>query len=175
MNYIVVGPPGSGKSTQAKLIAEELFLPYIEASQILAEVARTENGLGKLVRKSMGKGELVDESLALMAVESHLQNSWLKKGFVLDGFPRSLWQAKNFKTTPDKIFYIKVSDKINTQRLIKRRRKDDKLGIIKMRLKDYHFQTEPILRFYRQLGILEEVDGERPIKNIFQDILERLK
>lgn len=174
MKIIVIGPPGSGKSTQAKLLAEALFLPYVEGSQILAAVAKTANGLGKLVKEKMDKGELVDESLTLMAIESHLQNPWFGKGFVLDGFPRSLWQAQNFKIKPDKVFYVEVKDEVNLERLLKRGRKDDTPSLIKKRLEIYHRQTEPVLRFYQEKGILEEIDGERSIEEIFQDILKRL-
>ncbi len=173
--YLVIGPPGSGKSTQARLLAKELMIPYVEGSRVLAVVSQMENGLGKMVKEKMEKGELVDEALTLMAIESHLQNSWFKKGFVLDGFPRTLWQAKNFKIKPKKVIYVRVSDSVNTERLLKRGRKDDTSAIIKKRLKEYHNQTEPILDYYRKLGVLEEIDGERLIKVIFQDILGRVR
>lgn len=175
MKIIVIGAPGSGKSTQAELLARELFLPYVEGSDILAAVGRTKTEVGELIREAMQKGNLVEDSLNLMAIESHLQNPWFEKGFVLDGTPRTLWQAQNFKIMPDRVIYVRASDKVNTGRLLKRGRKDDQPAIIKKRLKDYHRQTEPVLDYYRKLGILEEVDGERPVEVILQDILRRLK
>lgn len=174
MNIVAIGPPGSGKSTQARLLAEALFIPYVEGSQILGAVAKTEDGLGKLVKEKMEKGELVDDYLTLMAVESHLQNPWFAKGFVLDGFPRNLWQAKNFKKNPDKVFYIEVSDEVNLERLTKRGRKDDIPSLVKKRLRVYHQQTELILKFYQKKGVLEKVDGERKVEEIQRDIMERL-
>lgn len=175
MKIVVFGPPGSGKSTQARLLAEELFLPHLEMGGILSELAQAKNGLGRLIKGSMKKGVLTDENLVVMALESHLQNPWFKKGFVLEGFPRSLWQAENFKKETDRVIFLRVRDKVSLQRLLARRRKDDTEEVIQERLKIYHWEMKPILNFYRSKGVLVEVDGEKTIEEIHQDILKRLK
>jgi adenylate kinase len=110
----------------------------------------------------------------LRLVEEHLKQKEHKKGVIIDGFPRSLWQAKNFSFPIDKVVYLKVSDKVNKERLLKRGRGDDKPELIDKRLKIYHQETEPILAYYRQQGLLLEIDGERPVEVIFKDIVAQL-
>lgn len=170
-----MGPPGSGKSTQAELLAEGLGVPHLETGDLLYYLSREDSQRGREIKKIMETGSLLDDQLVLKSVREHLKNKQYRKGFVLDGAPRNLWQAEHFKTKLDKIFYLDVSDKENMKRLVKRGRKDDVPEVIKKRLKVYHQDTEPMLNYYRKKGILEEVDGERPVEVIHEDITNRLE
>jgi len=173
-NFIVLGPPGSGKSTQAKLLAESLGVPWLEASNLLYFLSQEDSEKGRAVKEAMESGKLVADDLTVEAMDDQLASVNYKKGVVIDGFPRSLEQAQAFKFPIDKVLYIDVSDEKDTQRLLKRGRPDDTPQTIKKRLIIYHQETEPVLDFYTHQGMLIKVDGERPIELIHQEILKSL-
>jgi len=175
MNLIILGAPGSGKSTQAKLLADALCLPCLEVSNLLYFLSQENSEKGRVVKKAMAEGSLVADNLAVAAMDEQLVSPNYQKGVVIDGFPRSLGQAQKFKLPIDKVLYIDVSDKENTQRLFKRGRPDDMPETIRKRLTIYHQETEPVLDFYARQGRLIKVDGERPIELIHKDILKKIK
>jgi adenylate kinase len=176
MNLIILGPPGSGKSTQAELLEEELGIPHFQTGDLFYYLSQEDSPKGREIKKIMEGGGLIDDEFVLRTVEKQLKGEQYQKGFILDGTPRSVWQAENLKVKVDRVIYLKVSDEENIKRLVKRGRRDtDSPEVIKKRLRVYHRETEPILVYYRKQGILEEVDGERPINEIFQGILKRLK
>lgn len=171
MNIALIGPPGSGKGTQAKLLGKELGFPVLNVGDLLYFRSQEEDTIGKKIKEVQNTGGIVDDETTIQVVEDHLKTSTYKKGFVLDGFLRRLAQAKAFKIKLDRVIYLRVGDDVNMKRLLKRAkeegRKDDKPEIIKKRLKLYHQETEPVLDYYRKQGILEEFDGEQPIEDIF--------
>lgn len=175
MNFLVMGPVGSGKSTQAELLAEKLGVPLLNVGDLLYFKSKENTPLGKSIKAKMEAGEIVDDKITHQIVEEHLQGKSHRKGFVLDGYPRTLKQAEMLEVPLDKVFYLIVSDKENARRLLSRGRKDDTPELIIKRLAIYHQETEPILDFFRQKGILEEFDGERPIEEIHQEIMGRLE
>lgn len=171
MNIIIMGPVGSGKSTQAELLAKDLGISLFNAGDLLYFKSREDTPTGRKIRQTMETGGLVDDRLVLTLIEEHLKGKEHSLGIVIDGFPRSLWQAQNLSFPIDRVIYLVVRDEVNKKRLLKRGRKDDTPKIIDKRLSLYHKETEPILDFYRKKGILIEVDGERPIEVIFEDIV----
>lgn len=168
MNIIVMGPVGSGKSTQAALIAEKLGLFHFDVGEILrSEVAR-ETVFGKKIKSYLNNGELISDDLLTKFLQKETRKH--KEGFILDGAPRTLSQARILPFKIEKVFYLRVSDKETTKRLLKRRRYDDTPKLIKKRLDIYHQVTEPILDFFREKNKLQEIDGERSVNEIFDDI-----
>jgi len=175
MNIIVMGPQGSGKSTQAEMLAEQLGTPHLEAGELLHYISQEDSDRGREIKEIMASGKLVDDHLMVGIIEERLKKEQYQNGFVLDGFPRVLPQAEKLRARVDKVFYLKVSDQEGIKRLLKRKRKDDTPEAIRKRLELYHQKTEPVLALYRQKGVLDEVNGERSIEAIHQDILRRVK
>lgn len=205
MKILVVGSQGSGKSTQAKLLAQKLRVPYLSTGEIFRQMANQKTALGKRIKNLLSQGFLVDNKTTIRIVKDYLKKPEFKKGFVAEGFPRNLNQARKLGKFFDKVFYLKVSKPVIIKRLTARRlcqnckadfnlltkpsdkegicdfcggklvcREDDTEESIKKRLKIYYQLTQPVLDFYRKEGILEEIDGERPVKIIFKDILTRV-
>jgi adenylate kinase len=205
MNILLIGPQGSGKSSQAKLLAERLGVPYLSTGEIFRQMAKEKTALGRKIRTLLQKGILVDDEPTIKIVKEYFKKSEFKHGFVAEGFPRNLYQAKRLKKFFDKVFYLSISREEIMRRLMARRvcqrckanfnilthppqkegicdkcgskliqREDDKEEAIKKRLEIYFRQTQPVLDFFRHQGILEEVDGERPIEAILEDLLSRL-
>lgn len=174
MNLVVMGPQGSGKSTQAELLANKLNFPHLQTGELYRQIEKESSPFGRKIKAILRKGQIVPDKEHNQVLTQELAKSKYARGFVLDGSPRTLDQTKSQPFKVDRVYYLNVSDKENIKRLLKRGRYDDTPEIITQRLKIYHQQTEPVLDYYRKLGVLEEVDGERPIEEIFQDILGRL-
>ena len=174
MNFVVLGPQGSGKSTQAKLLAEYLKLPHISTGDIFRRLENEDSDLGKRIKSKLSQGFLVADSDVNAVLTEEFAKSEYSNGVVLDGCPRNLTQAKEFPLKFDKVVYLEVSDEVGTERLLRRQREDDTPDVIKERLSTYHLETEPMLDFYRQRGLLVEVNGEQSIEAIFEEIKQTL-
>ncbi len=161
----MMGPQGSGKSTQAELLAQKLKLPHIETGNIYREIAKEDTPLGSKIKTVLEKGGLVDDETTFEVVDRHLAD--VKTGFVLDGFPRTLIQAQRELFPIDRVIYIRLSDEEAVKRMVKRGRADDKPELIKERLRLFHERTQPILDFYRKQGKLLEVDGSGSVEEVF--------
>jgi adenylate kinase len=174
MKIIFLGSQGSGKSTQAKLAAQKLHLPWIEMGQLLRDRVQTNDQVAAEIRKALEIGNLAPDNVVIKTLQERLTQPDCSNGYVLDGFPRNYAQLEGLNPDIDKVFYIQVSDPEGIERLMKRARSDDTLSVITKRLENYHKQTKPLLDYFRQKGLLAEIDGERTIEEIEKDIKARI-
>ncbi len=176
MKLILIGMPGAGKSTQGNLLTKKLGIPYLSTGHIFRELAKERTKLGRQIKLIMNSGLLVSDRRTLKIVEEYLSRPEYEAGYILDGFPRTVNQAKEFQNGIDKVIYLKVSDKEILWRLAFREgeREDDTLLAIRKRIEVFHKFTEPVLHYYREKHKLLEVNGEQKIEDIHKDILKRL-
>lgn len=181
MKIILLGIQGAGKSTQGNLLSKKLDIPYLSTGHIFRELSKERTKLGRYIKEVMNAGYLIPDSKTLAIVSDYLKRPEYKKGYILDGFPRTLTQVKSFKNGIDKVVYLKVSDKEALWRLSYRNgkgeesREDDTILAIRKRIELFHKLTEPVLDYYRKKGILLEVDGEQSIEEIHKEILRKIK
>lgn len=170
MNILILGPVGSGKSTQADILAPKLGLPHLSGGDVLHYASEEDSPEARKIRERMLAGELVEDEITVRLIEKHLKGNEHKNGTVIDGFPRNVKEAEMFNVSVDKVIYITLSDEEIIKRLTVRGREDDTPDVIQNRVKVYHEETEPLLNFYKNRGILVEVDGNRTIDEIARDI-----
>src|SRR3989344_1447715 len=111
MKVIIIGIQGSGKSTQGKLLAEKLGVKYLSTGHIFRILSKKDTPLGRQIKVLINAGFLVPDEKSLKIVEEYLQKEEYEKGYVLDGFPRTLSQAKDFNQDIDKVILLKISDR----------------------------------------------------------------
>lgn len=167
---LFVGVQGSGKSTQGKLLAENLKVPYISTGDIFRKISQENSAEGQRIRQILESGNLVDDETTTELVKKRVTESDCQNGFILDGYPRNLNQVKLFDPTFDKVLYLKLSDEQASKRLMSRGRIDDLPENISQRLRVYHEQTDPMLNFYKEKGILQEIDGSLSVEEVKEKI-----
>ncbi len=179
MKIILIGIQGSGKSTQGNMLHDVLGIEYLSSGHIFRQMAKEKSILGRYMKETLNAGSLVSDEKTIPIIEEYLAKPEYKKGYILDGFPRTTKQAEDFSNGVDKVIYLKVSDKEALWRLSGRVeegiREDNTLIAIRKRIQLFHDLTEPVIEFYRQKGNLIEVDGERDIDTIHQEIMSHLK
>lgn len=175
MKILLIGPQGSGKSTQASLLAEFLGLPKISTGDIFRELAQGNSEEGRRIRQVMSEGGLIDDTETAKIVEQRLKEEDCRNGFILDGYPRNKEQRQLFDPKFDKVVDLEVADSEVMKRLLARRREDDTMEAIKKRLDLYHEQTSPLLDYYKNQGILVEINGIGSIEEIQNRIREGIK
>lgn len=178
MKIILIGIQGSGKSTQGNLLSKRLDLPYLSTGHIFRDMAKEKTSIGRYIKEVLNAGYLIPDKKTLEIVQEYLLKPEYQKGYILDGFPRTLTQAKAFKNGIDKVIYLKVSDKEALWRLSYRNdsaREDETLAGIRKRIELFHKFTEPVLEFYRKKRHLLEVNGEKSIKQIEKEIHKHLQ
>lgn len=191
MHIVFYGPEGSGKGTQAKLLAEELGLPTLTSGDLVREAAEQDKGLiGDACRKSLQAGKYVADSEMFVLWKNKLKQEDIKRGWIMDGFPRNLRQAKflirkvaKYGYKVDKLIYLKISPEESITRLLKRGRKlhagngtlHDSPERIEQRLKMYHQGEKAVVDFFAKMGILAEINGERSIEEVHRKIMSKLK
>lgn len=178
MKIILIGIQGAGKSTQGNLLSDKLKIPYLSTGHIFRELAKEKTALGRYIKEVMNAGYLIPDKKTLEIVIEYLSRPQYEAGYILDGFPRTLEQAKVFKNGIDKVIYFKVSDKEALWRLSYRNgeaREDETLGAVRKRIEIFHKFTEPVLAYYHKKGILVKINGEESIEEIHREIMKKIK
>lgn len=177
MKIILIGIQGSGKSTQGNLLSEKLSLPYLSTGHIFRQIAKEKTPFGRYVKETLNAGVLIPDDKTLEIVTDYLSRDEYKNGYILDGFPRTVKQAEEFENGINSVFYLNVSDREALWRLSYREdeREDETLLAIRKRIELFHELTEPVLDYYREKGLLTEIDGEKEIEEINKEILDKIK
>ena len=176
MRIILFGPPGCGKGTQATFISEALAIPHLSTGDMLRSAVSSGSEIGLKAKNIMESGGLVSDQIVLSIVEQRIAKDDCVKGFILDGFPRTVNQAEKLDSllsTNNKLDYvlrIKVDEEEIIKRLIDRAREDDKPDIIKNRFKTYNLETQPLIPFYEERKILFNINGMQEIEKVSEDI-----
>ncbi len=181
MNIVLFGPPAAGKGTQAKLITAERGLLQLSTGDMLRAARTSGSELGKKVAGIMDRGDLVSDEIVIALIEEQLDNNKGAPGFIFDGFPRTVAQAKALDASlkirdmdVDCVVRLCVDDKVLLGRIEKRfadeGRKDDNPESFKIRLGNYNKQTAPLLPYYAKQGKLSEVDGLADIETVAQSV-----
>lgn len=185
--YIVLmGAPGAGKGTQAKRLQETLGMPQVATGDLFRYNLKQQTELGLLAQKYMDAGELVPDAVTIAMVRDRLSQRDCAKGAILDGFPRNPSQAEALDTLLAEfsgrvaiVPYIHVSQEELVRRLLKRAelegRADDNEETVRTRMRVYQEQTEPLLAYYRDKGLLIEINGEQSIDEVYVDLLQAVK
>ncbi|MBI4035502.1 nucleoside monophosphate kinase [Candidatus Daviesbacteria bacterium] len=170
MKILLIGPQGSGKSTQADLLAEFLNLPKIALGDIFRKLSQEDSPEGQRIRNIVGQGHLVDDQTAAEVVKKRLSEEDCQNGFVMDGYPRTVEQQQIFDPGFDKVIYLDVPEEEVIKRLLNRGRADDTYELIKRRLDLYYKQTAALLDHYRKSGKLVEIKGLGDIEKVQDEI-----
>lgn len=176
MKIILLGIQGAGKSTQGNLISQKLKIPYLSTGHIFRDLAKEKTPEGRYIKETINAGYLIPDNKTLQIVSEYLHRKEYEKGYILDGFPRTIVQAEAFENGINKVIYLKVSDKEALWRLSGREdeREDETLKAIRKRIELFHKVTEPVLDYYKRKGILLEINGEQSIERINKEILSYL-
>ena len=205
MKLIMLGAPGAGKGTQAALLAELYNIPHISTGDIFRDNIKRETPIGKEVKLIIDAGALVPDELTIALVKDRIGQEDCKNGYLLDGFPRNLYQAESLESLSptEKAVNVDIDQEILVSRLAGRRacsncggtfhvsslsseicpvcgeqlqvRPDDVPETIRKRLEVYNSQTAPLIEFYSKLGKLLTVDGNQPIEKVSSDIVKGLR
>ena len=211
--YIVLlGAPGAGKGTQAKILAQKTGLPHISSGDIFRENLKNDTELGRLARQYMERGALVPDDVTIAMIRERLSRPDCARGAILDGFPRTPAQAdaldemlREWNAQVDVVPFIQVPEEELVSRLAGRwicraqghifhekfnppkqpgvcdydgselyQRSDDRPEVVRERIRVYYEQTAPLVAYYRERGLLREVDGTQSIEQVTQTLLSLL-
>jgi len=179
---VLLGAPGSGKGTQAALLADALGIPAISTGDMLRAAVAAGSDLGRRVGSILNAGDLVDDATMAEVVTDRLAQADAGPGFLLDGYPRTLAQADTLADVLvaagqrlDVVIQVDVPEAELVRRVLGRRREDDTEAVIRKRLSVYEENTAPLIGYYQELGLLERVDGNQSIEEVSRAILGALE
>jgi adenylate kinase len=191
MRIVLLGPPGSGKGTQATRLSQRLAIPQLSTGDMLRAAVSVGTSIGRKAKAVMERGELVSDELVVVVVAERILRPDAKNGFILDGFPRTVAQAAALddvllieELNLECVLELKVDEEVLLGRILNRAkeakinghsvRADDTEDALKVRLEEYRRQTEPLTNYYRAKGILKSIDGLQPINNVATSLFEAL-
>jgi adenylate kinase len=177
MKLVLIGIQGAGKSTQGNMLSAELGIPYLSSGHIFREMAKDKSKIGRWLKELLNSGALVPDDTTLEVMTTYLAKPEYSKGYILDGFPRTVPQAEAFADNAERVIFIDVSDREALWRISGRvaDREDETLSAIRKRIELFHEKTEPVIEFYRDHGKLIQVDGEQDVQDVFAAIMRPLK
>ena len=179
MRLILLGPPGVGKGTQAKILVNELGIPQLSTGDILRSAIAAKTPMGLAAKEVMDRGDLVSDEIVNGIVSERIDQPDCKNGFILDGFPRTIPQAdalgamlvqKGLKL--DAVVEVTANAEVLVSRVANRAREtggvraDDNAEVVRNRLKVYEELTAPLVQYYRGKGLLKSVDGMAPVEAV---------
>ncbi len=176
MKLVLIGIQGAGKSTQGNFLSKKFKIPYLSTGHIFRQIAKEKTQLGRYVKELMNSGALIPDEKVIEIVNSYLSKPLYKKGYILDGFPRTLKQAKKFINNVDKVIHIHIPDKEALWRLAYRNdvRDDDTIEAIRKRIELFKKFTVPVLEYYKKEKKLVTIDGTKSIEEVKDEILKSL-
>ncbi len=186
MRIVLLGPPGSGKGTQAARLVDALKVPHVSTGALLRAAVEAGTELGKKARAVMDRGELVSDEIMLGLIEERLGEDDVRQGFILDGYPRNLAQANALAELLERLgqpvqeaVLIEVDEDEVVARIAGRAaeegRSDDTEEVVRKRLRVYDEQTAPVSDYYARKGLLTRILGEGTVDEVFQRILGALR
>ncbi len=174
MRIIFIGPPGAGKGTQAERLVRSYQIAHLSTGDMLRAAREARSPLGVQAEQYMSAGQLVPDELIIALIRDRLRAADCRRGYLLDGFPRTIAQAEALSAmlaaegTPlDAVLELQVPEEVLFERLAGRGRSDDKPEVIRQRLVAYREQTAPLLEYYRAQGLLKSIDGVGTVDEIF--------
>jgi adenylate kinase len=179
MRLILLGPPGAGKGTQAKVLVETYSIPQLSTGDILRSAIAARTPMGLAAKEVMDRGDLVSDDIVNGIISERLDAEDCKAGFVLDGFPRTIAQAEALDEmlaekgmSLDAVIEITADPDVLVDRIAKRAREsgvargDDNEEVLRKRLEIYRDSTAPLVDYYRDKGLLKSVDGVQPMEEV---------
>ena len=184
MIIILLGPPGSGKGTQANFIKRKHSIPHLSTGDILRQSVQNETNLGIKVKDVMAEGKLVSDDLVLDVIKERISESDCNQGFILDGYPRNIAQAESLNTVLkdinrniDRILFLDVDFAVLQSRIESRskenneqKRVDDTSEVLIKRLDEYRSQTAPLSEYYKKDKKFKKINGMKSISEVSLDI-----
>ena len=182
MLVVFVGPPGAGKGTQSRRLAEQLGIPHCSTGDMFRDACQRQTDIGQKAAEYMQSGRLVPDSLVGQLVVERLAEADCRQGCVLDGFPRTMPQAEQFDRWAGQnyqpvsvVVAIQVDEQTLLDRLAGRGRQDDDCDVVQERFRQYEALTLPLLEYYRGRGVLRFVDGAGDMDEVFKQIQQTIE
>jgi len=184
--FIIMGPQGSGKGTQSSLLCRDFDFVHISIGDIFRWNVSNHTKLAARIRKITDAGLLVPDEIVDKVVRGRLEEHDWNYGFVLDGFPRTRPQAEYLFETwnLDRVIYLDIPDEVVYERVMARarigegggftKRADDNAEVLRTRLREYYEKTKPLLELYSRKNMLVTVNGDRPIEEVYGEVLDKL-